>query len=173
MMVHGSDPTATAAAQAQGGGAAWITRLDSPLQGASTGALAGLVFAAKDNIDVAGLPTTAACPGFARTAAVHAHVVQCLLDAGASLAGKTNLDQFACGLNGTRSPYGAVPNSFDARYVSGGSSSGSAVVVASGQVDFALGTDKTHTNPAGAAIVAGFVRDAIREQKLELAEHLR
>lgn len=157
MMVHGSDPMATAAAQAEEGGAAWITRLDSPLLGAPTGALAGLVFAAKDNIDVAGLPTTAACPAFARTAPVHAHVVQRLLDAGAVLAGKTNLDQFACGLNGTRSPYGAVPNSFDARYVSGGSSSGSAVVVASGQVDFALGTDTAGSGrvPAGLNNIVG------------------
>lgn len=164
MMVHGSNPTAEAAAQAQGpqgAGAAWIRRLATPLKstdsGAATGALAGLVFAAKDNIDVAGLPTTAACPAFARTATVHSHVVQRLLDAGAALAGKTNLDQFACGLNGTRSPYGAVPNSFDARYVSGGSSSGSAYVVATGQVDFALGTDTAGSGrvPAGLNNIVG------------------
>lgn len=164
MMVHGSSPTAEAAAQSQGpqrADAAWITRLPTPLKstnsGAATGALAGLVFAAKDNIDVAGLPTTAACPAFARTATVHSHVVQRLLDAGAALAGKTNLDQFACGLNGTRSPYGAVPNSFDARYVSGGSSSGSAYVVATGQVDFALGTDTAGSGrvPAGLNNIVG------------------
>ncbi|MDB5829280.1 MAG: allophanate hydrolase, partial [Variovorax sp.] len=84
-------------------------------------------------------------------------VVQRLLDAGAACAGKTNLDQFACGLNGTRSPYGAVPNSFDARYVSGGSSSGSACVVATGQVDFSLGTDTAGSGrvPAGLNNIVG------------------
>ena len=136
---------------------AWIARLNRPLGGAPPGPLAGLRFAAKDNIDAAGMPTTAACPAFAYTPATHAHVVQRLLDAGASLAGKTNLDQFACGLNGTRSPYGAVPNSFDARYVSGGSSSGSAYVVATGQVDFALGTDTAGSGrvPAGLNNIVG------------------
>jgi len=136
---------------------AWITRLDAPLQGAASGPLAGLLFAAKDNIDVAGVPTTAGCPTFARTPGVHAAVVQRLLDAGASLLGKTNLDQFACGLNGTRSPYGAVPNSFDARYVSGGSSSGSAYVVATGQADFSLGTDTAGSGrvPAGLNNIVG------------------
>ncbi|MDM0015708.1 allophanate hydrolase [Variovorax sp. J22P168] len=137
--------------------AAWITRLAAPLAGAAGGPLAGLQFAAKDNIDVADVPTTAACPAFARTPAVHAQVVQRLLDAGAALHGKTNLDQFACGLNGTRSPYGPVPNSFDARYVSGGSSSGSAYVVATGQVDFALGTDTAGSGrvPAGLNNIVG------------------
>ncbi|RYF48726.1 MAG: allophanate hydrolase, partial [Comamonadaceae bacterium] len=137
--------------------AAWITRIVPPMAGAATGALAGLRFAAKDNIDVAGVPTTAACPAYARTPVAHAHVVQRLLDAGAVLAGKTNLDQFACGLNGTRSPYGAVPNSFDADYVSGGSSSGSAYVVATGQVDFALGTDTAGSGrvPAGLNNIVG------------------
>ncbi|WP_093385677.1 allophanate hydrolase [Variovorax sp. OV329] len=157
-MVHGFDAAADTTAQEQSGPeAAWITRLGTPLQGASNGALAGLVFAAKDNIDVGGLPTTAACPAFARTAPAHAHVVQRLLDAGAALAGKTNLDQFACGLNGTRSPYGAVPNSFDASFVSGGSSSGSAYVVATGQVDFALGTDTAGSGrvPAGLNNIVG------------------
>lgn len=104
---------------------AWISRFDTPLPGRPGGPLAGLTFAVKDNIDALGLPTTAACPAFSHTPAAHATVVQRLLDAGASLVGKTNLDQFACGLNGTRSPYGAVPNAFDAAYVSGGSSSGS------------------------------------------------
>jgi len=157
MMVHGSHPAAEAAPQASGPEAAWITKLAAPMQGAATGALAGLRFAAKDNIDVAGVLTTAACPAFARTATAHAHVVQRLLDAGAALAGKTNLDQFACGLNGTRSPYGAVPNSFDARYVSGGSSSGSAHVVATGEVDFALGTDTAGSGrvPAGLNNIVG------------------
>eukprot|EP01136_Pigoraptor_vietnamica_P032924 Opistho-1_new@95333 len=102
---------------------AWIYRPAQALAGASAGPLAGLRFAVKDNIDVGAWPTTAACPAFAYTAAAHASVVQTLLDAGASLHGKTNLDQFACGLNGTRSPYGAVPNAINPLYVSGGSSS--------------------------------------------------
>lgn len=108
-------------------------------------------------MDVAGMPTTAACPGFAFTPSQHAGVVQRLLDAGATLAGKTNLDQFACGLNGSRSPYGAVPNAFNAAYVSGGSSSGSAYVVATGQVDFALGTDTAGSGrvPAGLNNIVG------------------
>jgi allophanate hydrolase len=136
---------------------AWITRLRPPLRGAGAGPLAGLRFAAKDNIDAAGIPTTAACPAFTRTPTEHAHVVQRLLDAGADLLGKTNLDQFACGLNGTRSPYGAVPNSFDARYVSGGSSSGSAYAVTTGQVDFSLGTDTAGSGrvPAGLNNIVG------------------
>lgn len=113
--------------------------------------LAGVPFAVKDNIDVAGLPTTAACPAFAYTPERHATVVQCLLDAGAILIGKTNLDQFATGLVGTRSPYGAVPCPLDPQRVSGGSSSGSASVVARGLVAFALGTDTAGSGrvPAG------------------------
>ena len=104
--------------------------------------LLGVPFAVKDNIDVAGLPTTAACPGFALAPAeANAPLVQRLLDAGAIAIGKTNLDQFATGLVGTRSPFGAVPNPFNSTHVSGGSSSGSAYVVATGQVPFALGTD--------------------------------
>ena len=137
--------------------AAWITRAAAPIAGASGGALAGLRFAAKDNIDVAGLPTTAGCPGFLYTPDRHATVVQKLLDAGARAVGKTNLDQFACGLNGTRSPYGAVPNAIDPLYVSGGSSSGSAHVVATGEVDFALGTDTAGSGrvPAGLNNIVG------------------
>ena len=137
--------------------AAWIAQAGAPIAGAGTGPLAGLRFAAKDNIDVAGLPTTAGCPSFAYQPRQHATVVQRLLDAGAQVVGKTNLDQFACGLNGTRSPYGAVPNAFDARYVSGGSSSGSAYVVATGQVDFALGTDTAGSGrvPAGLNNIVG------------------
>lgn len=136
---------------------AWILKFDAPVTGAKTGPLAGLRFAVKDNMDVAGMPTTAACPAFAYQAASNAKVVQRLLDAGASLVGKTNLDQFACGLNGTRSPYGAVPNAFDAAYVSGGSSSGSAYVVATGQVDFSLGTDTAGSGrvPAGLNNIVG------------------
>lgn len=136
---------------------AWITRLPEPLPGAGSGPLAGLHFAAKDNIDVSGVPTTAACPAFARTPAADATVVRRVMDAGASLLGKTNLDQFACGLNGTRSPFGAVPNAFDARYVSGGSSSGSAVVVATGEADFSFGTDTAGSGrvPAGLNNIVG------------------
>ncbi|MDQ7746586.1 allophanate hydrolase [Hydrogenophaga pseudoflava] len=137
--------------------AAWLFQPPQHVQGTVDGPLAGLTFAVKDNIDVAGWPTTAACPAFAYTAAAHATVVQKLLDAGASLQGKTNLDQFACGLNGTRSPYGAVPNALNPRYVSGGSSSGSAYVVATGQVDFALGTDTAGSGrvPAGLNNIVG------------------
>ncbi len=144
--------------------AAWIAKFASPVVDARAGdtlgfalPLAGLRFAVKDNIDVAGVPTTAACPAFDRHPTVHAAVVQRLLEAGASLAGKTNLDQFACGLNGTRSPYGEVPNAFDARYVSGGSSSGSAYLVAAGEVDFALGTDTAGSGrvPAGLNNIVG------------------
>jgi allophanate hydrolase len=136
---------------------AWITRFDPPLAGSASGPLQGLTGAVKDNIDTLGWPTTAACPAFAHAPAAHAVVVQQLLDAGASLLGKTNLDQFACGLNGTRSPFGAVPNAFNAAYVSGGSSSGSAYAVATGQVDFALGTDTAGSGrvPAGLNNIVG------------------
>ena len=103
--------------------------------------LFGIPFAVKDNIDVAGMPTTAGCPAFAYTPAETAPVVARLQAAGAVFLGKTNLDQFATGLVGTRSPYGVPRNPFDARFIPGGSSSGSAVAVASGLVSFALGTD--------------------------------
>jgi allophanate hydrolase len=103
--------------------------------------LFGIPFAVKDNIDVAGMPTTAGCPAFASTPAETAPVVARLMAAGAVLLGKTNLDQFATGLVGTRSPYGVPRNPFDARFIPGGSSSGSAVAVATGLVSFALGTD--------------------------------
>ena len=101
----------------------------------------GVPFAVKDNIDAAGLPTTAACPAFAYEPAGDAATVARLRAAGAIVIGKTNLDQFATGLNGTRSPYGAPRSVFDPAYVSGGSSSGSAVAVAAGICAFALGTD--------------------------------
>lgn len=119
--------------------------------------LYGLPFAVKDNIDVAGCPTTAACPGFAYVAGAHAPVVARLLDAGALFIGKTNMDQFATGLVGTRSPYGAVRNPFHPNYVSGGSSSGSAVAVAAGLVSFALGTDTAGSGrvPAGFNNIVG------------------
>jgi allophanate hydrolase len=113
--------------------------------------LYGIPFAIKDNIDFAGHPTTAACPEYAYLARHTASVVQALLDAGAMLVGKTNLDQFATGLVGTRSPYGACANTFDARYISGGSSSGSAVVVAAGVVSFSLGTDTAGSGRVPAA----------------------
>src|SRR5246500_1020054 len=103
--------------------------------------LFGAPFAVKDNIDVAGMPTTAACPAYAYTASETAPVVEQLLAAGALLVGKTNLDQFATGLVGTRSPYGVPRNPFDPRFVPGGSRSGSAVAVATGLVSFSLGTD--------------------------------
>ncbi len=136
---------------------AWLVRCEPAIAGQPDGPLSGLRFAVKDNIDVAGHPTSAACPAFAYTATAHAAVVQRLLDAGATLVGKTNLDQFACGLNGTRSPHGAVPNALDPAYVSGGSSSGSAYVVATGQVDFALGTDTAGSGrvPAGLNNIVG------------------
>ena len=103
--------------------------------------LYGIPFAIKDNIDLAAIPTTAACAEYAYTPSVSAFSVQCLIDAGAIPVGKTNLDQFATGLVGTRSPYGEVRNAFNDAYIAGGSSSGSAVAVALGQVSFALGTD--------------------------------
>jgi allophanate hydrolase len=130
--------------------AAWITSLALPA-GSGEGPLAGLRFAVKDNIDVAGLSTTAGCRAFAYRPRQDATVVRRLLDAGAQLLGKTNLDQFACGLNGTRSPYGVVPNAFHPDYICGGSSSGSAYVVATGQVDFALGTDTAGSGRVPAA----------------------
>lgn len=119
--------------------------------------LYGIPFAIKDNIDAAGWSTSAACPEFAYAAKADATVVARLRAAGAILIGKTNLDQFATGLVGTRSPYGAVPNSFNPAYVSGGSSSGSASVVARGLVPFALGTDTAGSGrvPAGFNNIVG------------------
>jgi allophanate hydrolase len=113
--------------------------------------LFGIPFAVKDNIDVAGLPTTAACKAFAYRPGTTATAVQRLLDAGAIHVGKTNLDQFATGLVGVRSPYGVPANTFDADYVPGGSSSGSAVAVAAGLVSFALGTDTAGSGRVPAA----------------------
>lgn len=113
--------------------------------------LAGVPFAVKDNIDVAGTPTTAACPDFAYEPAASAHVVARLVAAGAVMVGKTNLDQFATGLNGTRSPYGAPGCVFNRSYISGGSSSGSSVAVAAGLVPFALGTDTAGSGRVPAA----------------------
>lgn len=140
---------------------AWIYRAPAAFIQAQLDALAGqspatlplfgIPFGVKDNIDVAGLPTTAACPAFAYTPEQSATTVQRLMKAGAVLVGKTNLDQFATGLVGARSPYGIPTSTFSGEHVSGGSSSGSAVVVARGEVPFALGTDTAGSGrvPAG------------------------
>lgn len=121
------------------------------------GPLYGVPFAVKDNIDAAGLPTTCACPAFGAIAESSAFAVERLQEAGAIVIGKTNLDQFATGLVGTRSPYGIPTSVFDPRYVSGGSSSGSAVAVAAGLVSFALGTDTAGSGriPAGFNNIVG------------------
>jgi allophanate hydrolase len=103
--------------------------------------LFGIPFAVKDNIDVAGVPTTVACPDLAYVPSTSAPVVQRLVEAGAIFVGKVNLDQLATGLVGARSPYGTPTNPFDARMIPGGSSSGSAVAVAVGHVSFSLGSD--------------------------------
>eukprot|EP01025_Chloroclados_australasicus_P012073 TRINITY_DN154_c0_g2_i2.p1 TRINITY_DN154_c0_g2~~TRINITY_DN154_c0_g2_i2.p1 ORF type:complete len:500 (+),score=75.98 TRINITY_DN154_c0_g2_i2:43-1542(+) len=115
------------------------------------GPLWGIPFAVKDNIDVGGMPTTAACPAYEYTPERSAPNVVALLEAGGICVGKTNMDQFAAGLVGTRSPYGEVPNAVDDRFVSGGSSSGSGVVVGKRLVSFALGTDTAGSGrvPAG------------------------
>lgn len=142
---------ALAADRAHADPAIWITRLpDAAIlerahaleaEGRQDRPLWGMTVAVKDNIDIAGLPTTAACPGYAYVPLATAPSVQHLLDAGALLIGKTNLDQFATGLAGVRSPYGIPRNVFDRARVPGGSSSGSAGAVAAGIVCFALGTD--------------------------------
>jgi allophanate hydrolase len=113
--------------------------------------LFGIPFAVKDNIDVAGMPTTAACPAFAHVPEVSARAVSRLVAAGAIVIGKTNMDQFAAGLVGIRSPYGMPRNPFDPQYVPGGSSSGSAVAVSVGEVSFALGTDTAGSGRVPAA----------------------
>jgi allophanate hydrolase len=113
--------------------------------------LAGKTVAVKDNIDVAGVPTTAGCPAYAYVPDHNAPAVQRLVDAGAVVVGKTNLDQFATGLVGTRSPYGACRNAVNPAYVSGGSSSGSAVAVALDLVDIGLGTDTAGSGRVPAA----------------------
>jgi allophanate hydrolase len=114
----------------------------------------GRPFVLKDNIDAAGIPTTAGCAEFAYVPERNARVVQKLLDAGAVLVGKTNLDQFATGLVGTRSPYGACRNAVNPEYISGGSSSGSALAVALGMASFALGTDTAGSGRVPAAFNA-------------------
>lgn len=141
----------------------WIARFDADRLRAAAAAvdaraargedlpLAGVPFAVKDNIDVAGLATTAACPSFAYRPERSATVVERLIAAGAIAVGKTNLDQFATGLNGTRSPYGIPRNAHNLAYISGGSSSGSATAVAAGLVAFALGTDTAGSGRVPAA----------------------
>ena len=113
--------------------------------------LFGIPFAVKDNIDCAGLPTTAACPAFTYTPKEDAFIVSKLKNSGAILVGKTNLDQFATGLVGTRSPYGIPKNTFSSDHIPGGSSSGSAVAVAAGHVAFSLGTDTAGSGRVPAA----------------------
>jgi allophanate hydrolase len=140
---------------------AWITRLTraqvmtyvEALEGRSPDELPlyGVPFAIKDNIDLAGVPTTAACPDYAYTPERTASIVARLVGAGAIPVGKTNLDQFATGLVGARSPYGPGRNPFDPDYVSGGSSSGSAIAVSEGLVSFALGTDTAGSGRVPAA----------------------
>ena len=112
----------------------------------------GVPFAIKDNIDLAGTPTTAGCPEYAYVPDRHAAVVERLLNAGAIPVGKTNMDQFATGLVGTRSPYGETHNALNDKWISGGSSSGSAVAVARGQAAFALGTDTAGSGRVPAAL---------------------
>lgn len=139
----------------------WVTRLTrselEPYLAALAGRslddlpLYGIPFVIKDNIDLVGCPTTAGCPQFAYVPERSATVVQRLLEAGAIPLGKTNLDQFATGLVGTRSPYGACRNGIDGAYVSGGSSAGSAVAVARGLASFSLGTDTAGSGRVPAA----------------------
>jgi allophanate hydrolase len=119
--------------------------------------LYGIPYAIKDNIDVMGHPTTAACPDFRYVPSETATVVNRLNSSGALFIGKTNLDQFATGLTGTRSPYGSSPNPFDSRFISGGSSSGSAVAASTGLVSFSLGTDTAGSGrvPAGFTNLVG------------------
>lgn len=143
--------------------AVWISRfepdallaaaaaVDARIAAGETLPLAGVPFAVKDNIDLAGLATTAACPTFAYQPEQSATVVAKLVAAGAIPVGKANLDQFATGLNGTRSPYGIPRNAYNRGWVSGGSSSGSAVAVAAGLVAFALGTDTAGSGRVPAA----------------------
>ena len=149
------------------GHAVWIHRLGQAAleehlarlsQVDETAPLKGVPFAIKDNIDLAGTPTTAACPAYAYTPKRSARVVERLLAAGAIPLGKTNMDQFATGLVGTRSPYGATRNAVNPDYIAGGSSSGSAVAVRLGLAAFALGTDTAGSGrvPAACNGLVGF-----------------
>jgi allophanate hydrolase len=153
---------ALAAAGRAGELGAWITPPDGPgvleaasevlRRGGPAAPLATRVLAVKDNIDVAGIPTTAGHPDFVRHPQRSAHVVQCLVDAGAVVAGKTNLDQFATGLVGTRSPFGICRNPHQPDRIAGGSSSGSAVAVATGAAELALATDTAGSGRVPAAL---------------------
>ena len=125
--------------------------VDARIAAGETLPLAGVPFAVKDNIDVDGFETTAGCPAFAYRPDASATIVAKLTAAGAICVGKTNLDQFATGLVGTRSPFGIPCNAYNRAYVSGGSSSGSAVAVAAGLVPFALGTDTAGSGRVPAA----------------------
>lgn len=124
----------------------------------SRGELWGVPFAVKDNVDVAGMPTTAACPAFSYTPEKSAPAVDALIQAGAMAMGKTNMDQFAAGLVGTRTPHKPPSSPFDSRFISGGSSSGSAAAVGAGLVSFAVGTDTAGSGrvPAGLCGCVGF-----------------
>src|ERR1700761_2323283 len=137
--------------------AARLAEIEGRKQASEALPLYGIPFAVKDNIDVAGIATTAACPDFAYVPDRSATVVERLEAAGAIVVGKTNLDQFATGLVGTRSPYGIPASVFDPAYISGGSSSGSAVAVAAGLVSFSLGTDTAGSGrvPAGFNNIVG------------------
>ena len=128
-----------------------LERADALANGPHDLPLYGIPFAVKDIFDVSSLPTTAGCPAYSYTASCTATLVRKFLDAGAILIGKTNLDQFATGLVGVRSPYGIPSNPFDVRYIPGGSSSGSAVAVSSGLVSFALGSDTAGSGRVPAA----------------------
>ena len=130
----------------------WISRFHEPTPARSDGPLSGWRLAVKDNIDVAGLPTTAGCPEFAFSPPADAPCVGRLRQAGAVVVGKTVMDQFATGLTGTRSPHGPVSSVADPATIAGGSSSGSAVAVASGQADIALGTDTAGSGRVPAAM---------------------
>jgi allophanate hydrolase len=144
----------------------WIHRLSDDALGAYAESLQGrnpndpplygIPFAIKDNIDLAGVQTTAGCREYAYDPANNAFVVQRLIDASAIPVGKTNLDQFATGLNGTRSPFGACRSAFEPAYISGRSSSGSAVAVALGYCSFARGRD-TAASGRVPATVAGML----------------
>jgi allophanate hydrolase len=159
--------TILARIEARGDDGVWISRVPAPQVFAHARTLAergpmglplyGVPVAVKDNIDVAGLPTTAACPAYAYTPDRSATAVQRLVDAGAIVIGKTNLDQFATGLVGVRTPHGVARNPFDSKVIPGGSSSGSAVAVAAGLVSLALGTDTAGSGrvPAGLNNIVG------------------
>ncbi|MFT4076748.1 MAG: allophanate hydrolase [Asticcacaulis sp.] len=130
---------------------AYAARVDARLTAGEILPLAGVPFAIKDNIDLEGIDTTAGCPAFSYPPTASAYVVNKLIEAGAIPVGKTNLDQFATGLNGTRSPFGAPHCVFNRAFVSGGSSSGSSVAVGAGLVAFALGTDTAGSGRVPAA----------------------